>query len=188
MLSQRLPKVALRTAIAILAGGASYLSAIQASGNFATVVEAEVYRSNQVTPDRLRAYHDRYGIRTILNLRGASPGSEWYRRELEEARDLGIHVIDFGVSAQHELSDMQIAELAAILRDAPKPLLIHCKSGADRTGLASVMYQAVIKGIDEEEAEQQLSLRFGHFPVPLLSQAWPMDQTWERAEQLYGID
>ena len=75
-----------------------------------------------------------------------------------------------------------------ILRDAPKPLLIHCRSGADRTGLASVIYQAVIKGMDEDRAESQLSLRFGHFSVPVLSQAWPMDQTWERIEAKTALE
>ena len=188
MIPRRFLKFALRASLAILVGLASYLWAIQASGNFATVVAGEVYRSNQVTPDRMRAYRDQHGIRTILNLRGPNPNADWYKLEVEAARSLGIRLIDFGLSAQHELTDAELADLTVILKNAPKPLLIHCRSCADRTGLASVIYQAVISGIEEDRAEQQLSLRFGHFSVPLLSQAWPMDQTWERAERLYGID
>ena len=165
-----------------LGGLAFYLWGIQASGNFATVVKGEVYRSNQVTAERLAQYRDIHGIRTVLNLRGSSPGSLWYDEEVRAAAALGIQLIDFGLSAQTELIEQQVNKLTAILRDAPKPLLIHCRSGADRTGLASLIYQAVIAGIAEDRAERQLSHRFGHLSIPVLSQAWPMDQTWERIE------
>jgi protein tyrosine/serine phosphatase len=165
-----------------LGGLALYLWRIQASGNFAIVVAGEVYRSNQITAERLAKYRDDYGIRTVLNLRGSSPGSPWYDEEVKASSALGVRLIDFGLSAQRELTDQQVENLTAILRDAPKPLLIHCRSGADRTGLASLIYQTEIAGMDEDSAERQLSLRFGHFSIPLLSQAWPMDQTWERIE------
>ncbi|AUJ65659.1 protein tyrosine phosphatase (plasmid) [Aestuarium zhoushanense] len=171
-----------------LGGLAFYLWGIQASGNFATVVEGEVYRSNQVTAERLAQYRDIHGIRTVLNLRGSSPGSPWYDEEVRAAAALGIQLIDFGLSAQTELTEQQVNKLTAILRDAPKPLLIHCRSGADRTGLASLIYQAVIAGIAEDRAERQLSLRFGHFSIPVLSQAWSMDQTWERIEASSALD
>ena len=49
------------------------------------------------------------------------------------------------------------------------------------------LYLAVIKGASESEAEGQLSLWFGHFSVPWLSDAWPMDQTWERMEPGLGF-
>ncbi len=185
---RRLPIFLLLVLTLSLGGLALYLWGIQASGNFSTVVEGEVYRSNQITADRMARYRDAFGIRTVLNLRGASPGSAWYDEEARAAQALGIHLIDFGLSAQKELTERQVDDLTAILRDAPKPLLIHCRSGADRTGLASLVYQALIAGIDEDRAERQLSLRFGHFSIPVLSQAWPMDQTWERIEASRPMD
>ena len=181
-------KYALGAFVLLLLGLGLYLGAIQLSGNFAPVVAGEVYRSNQATAARLARYRDSYGIRTVLNLRGASPGSDWYDEEVRAAAALGMTLIDFPLSASRELTETQIRDLTRILRDAPKPLLIHCRSGADRTGLASVIYQAVIKGMDEDRAESQLSLRFGHFSVPVLSQAWPMDQTWERIEAKTALE
>ena len=171
-----------------LGGLAFYLCGIQASGNFAIVVEGEVYRSTQITAKRLAQYRDDYGIRTVLNLRGSSPGSPWYDEEVTATSALGIQLIDFGLSAQRELTEQQVDELTAILKDALKPLLIHCRSGADRTGLASLIYQSVIVGIGEDRAEHQLSLRFSHFSIPVLSRAWPMDQTWERIEASSALD
>lgn len=172
--------------LAALALGA-YLFAIQLTGNFVTVVDGTVYRSNQVTPERLRLYQADYGIKTILNLRGASPDMDWYRKEDAAAKELGIKLIDFGLSARRELDDSQIRELVQIMKDAPKPLLIHCRSGADRTGLASALYLAGVNGVDTEVAAQQLSIRYGHFSIPLVSQAWPMDTTWERTKALLKL-
>ena len=167
---------------------AGYLAWRQSTGNFATVVEGEVYRSNQPTPDRLAAYVRDHGIRAVLNLRGENPGADWYQAERRAARDLGLTLIDFPLSASRELSRDQAEALLAAMQQAPKPLLIHCMSGADRTGLASVIYQAMVARIDEETAEGQLSLRFGHFSVPLLSAAWPMDTSWEQMEAWWGIE
>ncbi|MEM9277696.1 MAG: tyrosine-protein phosphatase [Pseudomonadota bacterium] len=42
------------------------------------------------------------------------------------------------------------------------PILIHCKSGADRMGLASVLYLHLIDQVPIEKALDQLSLRYGH--------------------------
>ncbi len=70
----------------------------------------------------------------------------------------------------------------AILKDAKHPILIHCRSGADRTGLASVIYLAKVAKVDEEVAERQLSVRYGHIGIPLLSPTYAMDESWEALE------
>lgn len=76
------------------------------------------------------------GIRTVLNLRGVSPEQAWYREEVVAAKTSGAVLIDLRLSDRIELSDDQIAGLVATLRTAPRPLLIRCKAGADRSGLA----------------------------------------------------
>ena len=43
-----------------------------------------------------------------------------------------------------------------------KPVLIHCKSGADRTGLAAAIYLLTEGGKTLDQAERQLSLRYIH--------------------------
>jgi hypothetical protein len=50
------------------------------------------------------------------------------------------------------------------------------------------MYLALVSGVDEHEAEAQLSLRFGHFSVPVLSEGWAMDQTWEKLEKIHRLE
>ncbi|MFB9789966.1 dual specificity protein phosphatase family protein [Shinella granuli] len=161
----------------------SYLVAIQLTGNFATVVPGEVYRSNQPTPGEIAAYAARYRIRTIVNLRGRNERAAWYRNEVAAARSLGLTLIDFPMQADQRLDPKAADELATLLRDAPRPILIHCRSGADRTGLASVIYLARIARVDEETAERQLSIRYGHIGIPFLSPTYAMDESWEALEE-----
>ena len=167
---------------------AGYLALLQATGNLHTVAPGEVLRSNQPTPARLAALVRDHGLRSVLNLRGAAPGAEWYEAEAQAARDLGLVLIDFPLSASDELGRPTAEALLAALRDAPKPLLIHCRSGADRTGLASSIYQTQVMGLDEETAEWQLSILYGHIGLPYLSDAWPMDVTWEAIERWWGLE
>ncbi|WP_219928901.1 tyrosine-protein phosphatase [Palleronia abyssalis] len=58
-----------------------------------------------------------------------------------------------------------------VIRDAPKPLLIHCRGGADRTGLTCALYVAGIDGRGEDAAEAQLSISYGHIGIPWVSKA-----------------
>jgi protein tyrosine/serine phosphatase len=51
-----------------------------------------------------------------------------------------------------------------VLRDAPKPILVHFKSGADRTGCVATLYRYAMAGENAEAAACELSLRYGHFP------------------------
>ena len=85
------------------------------------------------------------------------------------------------------VGECEIVRLVALMRDAPKPLLIHCRAGADRSGLAASLYLAAIDGAGEERAEAQLSFRFGHIGIPWLSETYAMDETWEALETWLGF-
>jgi protein tyrosine/serine phosphatase len=166
---------------------AAYLSYLALSGNFHPVIAGEVYRSAQVSKADIAAYRADYGIRSILNLRGAAPGEAWYDEEIAASAALGVAHADFAMNASVQVSEAEAGKLIALMRALPKPLLVHCRHGSDRTGLAMSLYLAAISGADEETAEGQLSLWFGHFAVPVLSDAWPMDESWERLEAGLGF-
>lgn len=170
------------TGVAGLAIGV-YLLGMQMTGNFHEVLPGELYRSSQPTAADVADYAKRYGIRTIVNLRGSAVDALWYREEVATAATLGVRHIDFRMSAYRALTLDQAHKLIALLRDAPKPILIHCKSGADRTGLASVIYLNQIAGKSEDMAERQLSIVFGHLSIPFLSPAYAMDENWEELEK-----
>ncbi|CAN7575982.1 dual specificity protein phosphatase family protein [Rhizobium sp. LjRoot30] len=165
-----------------------YLAFLQLSGNFHTVIDGELYRSAQPSAGQLETYVRDHGIRTVINLRGESVTAHWYADEIATAKRLNLNHIDFRMNASRRLTTGEADELVAILKAAPKPILIHCKAGADRTGLVSVIYSERIAGMSEEIAENQLSIRFGHIGLPFLSSTFAMDESWETLERHFGIE
>lgn len=180
-------KMAMTAVITLLAMVGAYLGALQVLGNFHEVLPGELYRSAQVTPEHLAEYQTAVGIRSIVNLRGQNSGSSWYDEELKASESLGIAHFDFRMSASRHLSREQASELLALLRSVPKPALIHCQGGADRSGLASALYLAAISHTDESVAERQISIRYGHIGIPYLSATYAMDESWETLEPWLGF-
>lgn len=163
---------------------AVYLGALHLTGNFHAVVPGELYRSAQPGAgaiDRAAAL----GVRTILNLRGAHPGTDWYDAEVAEARRDGITLVDFPMSARVALDQAGAERLIALMAAAEKPLLIHCLAGADRTGLAAALYLAST-GRGEEAAEMQMTPLYGHVSLPLLPE-YAMDDSFEALEPWLGF-
>ena len=164
----------------------AYLLAIQLTGNFGTVIAGELYRSNQPTADELEEYVKVEGIRSIINLRGGSEASAWYAEEMASAHKLKLAHYDFPMSDHEELSRERAKQLIALMEKAEKPLLIHCKAGADRTGLAAALYLAKIAKAGEDAAEAQITIRYGHVSLPL-SPSFAMDRTFEKLEPWLGF-
>jgi protein tyrosine/serine phosphatase len=146
---------------------AAYAGFLQVTGNFHSVIDGQFYRSAQPTSDELASYIQAHGIKTVINLRGAHPGAAWYDDEVKTARGLGITHIDFGMSASKTISPEKVQRLVELMTSAPKPILIHCLSGADRSGLVAALYVSKVAGLDEDRAEGQLSFYYGHVGICL---------------------
>lgn len=127
--------------------------------NFSEVCQG-VYRSNQPDRDRFADYKAR-GIGTILNLRGAVPHC-YYHFEQEWCAELGLTLIDHQMGAREAPTKAVLTGLLDIFETIEKPFLMHCKSGADRTGLAAALYLLHVEKRSLEEARAQLSFRYLH--------------------------
>lgn len=178
------PLIALAFALAVLAG--SWAGYLQITGNVHEVVAGILYRSAQLDDRSLADLIEQHGIRSVVNLTGAHPSAEWYRRERATAASKGAVMVDFSWHVQDELTPDEVDRFLTIARSLPTPILIHCHAGSDRTGLASALYLAGVLKADEETAESQLSFRYGHVALPLTA-AWPMDETFEREEPRLGF-
>ncbi len=120
-----------------------------------------LWRSNQPTPDRLDGLSD-LGIRCILSLRG-NENPVLAHRNAVAAEVLGIEVRTAKLYARKPASKEQLLDAIAQMKTAPTPLLIHCKSGADRAGLGTALYRMIMLGHPVHEAREELSARFAHF-------------------------
>lgn len=147
--------------------------------NFRIMRDNEVYRSAQLEGKDWHQFHQEYPFRSVINLRGENEGKPWYDGETDFTRANGIAFQSLALSANKEPDMATMENLVAMMRAAPKPLLIHCRQGADRSGLASALYVYAIEGKPAAEAAEQLSITYGHFPW-LTSQTGAMDRAFAK--------
>ena len=128
--------------------------------NLAPVVPGKAYRCNHPTPARLARLTQHLGLRTLINLRGPTGnGSDALSREA--AQRLGLDFVDLALESRGAPQRDRILRLHDVYTRLRGPALIHCKSGADRAGLASGLV-ILFEGGSARQALRQLSLRFGH--------------------------
>lgn len=129
-------------------------------GNFDTVVQGKVFRSGQPTPEHLREWKEKHGIRTVVNLRGADLTREEYVKERDACRDLGLKLIDIEWSATRQPGPEAVQSLVKALDAAEPPVLLHCARGVDRSGVASCIAEMKIGGADYETAKKQIGSKY----------------------------
>lgn len=123
-------------------------------------LSADVWRSSQPAPHDVRLLAKR-GVKTIVNLRGERDCGS-YRLEMQACRRYGIRLVDFSVKSRQAPAKRTFHDAKALFDSIEYPMLLHCKSGADRAGLMSVLYMILKENVPVQEAKRQLGLRFGH--------------------------
>jgi protein tyrosine phosphatase (PTP) superfamily phosphohydrolase (DUF442 family) len=124
-------------------------------------ISQDAWRSAQPAPHHIRWLAKR-GIKTIVNLRGEQTfGTRWL--EQQACARHGVKLVDLALRSRAAPTRAQFKAIKALLTSVEYPILIHCKSGADRAGLMGVMVRHVLDGVPIREAKDQLSLRYGHF-------------------------
>ena len=154
-IKKNLLKGAILFVCVLAAVGASRLWYLAEQGNFHTISTGKAYRSAQLDRDELERYIAKYDIRSVINLRGGNTDESWYEEEINTCRKMGVSHFDLGLSAQKAPSSKKIAALLVLFATAPRPVLIHCKGGADRAGLAAALWQMVVYGEPKSIAKKQ---------------------------------
>ena len=121
----------------------------------------DMFRENQPSPKRI-AQLAQEGIKTIINLRGPSPKG-FYLLEKEACAEHGIELIDFRVYSRDVHTPEKIRAAKALFEEITYPALMHCKSGADRTGFMGVLYRHFHMGDTIQDAlARELTLKKLH--------------------------
>lgn len=124
-------------------------------------VGGDMWRGNQPSPKRLSQLKD-MGFKTILNLRGTQPGRHYYDLEHYTCDQLGLAIIDLPWGSREAPYVERIEHLIEVFNTIQYPAFMHCKSGADRAGIVSVLYKLLYENAPFEDAIEQLSLKYGH--------------------------
>ena len=177
--SSRKAKVLLRWILAALTVFVGALLAYDGytifyKANFRTIVSGEAYRSGQMDAAQLSRVIQEYGIKSIIDL-SVTDAPALHQSEMETAKRLGVQHYNFPLSAIDEITVSRMDEIIRTLREARKPMLIHCLAGSDRTGLVSALYCLTLKGETPAQADRELSVWYGHIA---LSKTAAMDHSY----------
>jgi protein tyrosine/serine phosphatase len=123
-------------------------------------IAADVWRSAQPAPHHI-SWAAEHGVKTVINLRGDQTfGTRWL--EERACKQHGIKLVDLKLRSRSAPERDELHAARQAIEESAFPMLVHCKSGADRAGLMSVLVLHLRHGVPIAEAKKQLSLRYGH--------------------------
>ncbi len=135
------------------------------NSNLDEVIPGKVYRSAQMTPHKLRETIRSLRLKTVINLRGGKDedsASSWYLDEKKVCDEEGVRLLDIRFSTDTAPTVSALRRLIEALCDADnEPVLIHCRAGADRTGMGAA-FAKIVHGGSVEEAEEEFSIWHAH--------------------------
>lgn len=148
--------------------------------NFGVVEPGRLYRSGQITEPVIHKTLKKNHIGLIVNLSVEDTPDE--RAEAAAAHDLGVERVNLGLSGDGLGNpDVYPKALADIVRanQEGRAVLVHCQSGAQRTGGIIATYRILIEGKSPDEAFAEMR-QYGHDPkhnpalIPWIREHLPM--------------
>ena len=140
--------------------------------NFHWVVPGEAARAAQAWAGGLKGFLARRGIKAVVNLRGRNDDLSWWKNETRAAGAAGAIHIDAMLDSRKLPTKEMLAALMAAFDSAPRPFLLKCSGGQDRTSFAAALYLIHRGGWDAmRDAEAQYA-RFPYLHFPKRHQRW----------------
>ncbi|HEY2444224.1 MAG TPA: hypothetical protein VGI20_00610 [Rhizomicrobium sp.] len=132
--------------------------------NFHWVERGEAARAAQAYAGFLGAFLRAHGIRALVNLRGSNPHYFWWRQETRICAREGIMHRDVKLNSRQLPTQGMLVDLIDAFDEAPRPFLLKCSGGQDRTSLAAALFVMHRHG-DPTSADRQFDLwPFLHWP------------------------
>ncbi len=124
--------------------------------NWGVLQDNQIYRSKKLSTEVLQGRVLKHKIRSILCFSSCTD------EERAFAKNSKIKYF-YQPMSMTDISQDELEKVVHTLKTAPKPLLIHCRAGADRTGLAAALYFYEIEKKSKEASRRKgLSLRYSH--------------------------
>lgn len=106
-------------------------------------VDNDLFRSEQPTKAGMKGL-ETMGVKTVLNLRNI-------RDDKSEAKGVNMKLIHHRINTW-TITYKEVVEAVKSIKNAPKPVLVHCKHGSDRTGCVVAVYRMAFMGWSKEDA------------------------------------
>jgi tyrosine-protein phosphatase SIW14 len=120
--------------------------------NFGRVTD-NLYRGGQPTPDGFKSLHE-MGVGIVVDLR-EKPSEE--APEKREVESLGMKSVGIPWSANHKPSSAQVVEFLDLVHANPDTkIFVHCRRGADRTGVMIAAYCIAVEHQPVTEAVSEM--------------------------------
>lgn len=146
---------------------------IEFHNNFGEVRPGVLYRSGEMASEDLEQIIKKYGIASVLDLRISG---ETIRTngtsENQLVSSLGADYINFPMATTRVPTKEDLLRLEETLHSLRTPLLIHCSTGALRTGVVTSLWLQEVAGLSPQDARKQLSPYFGYSIIEYFYKEW----------------
>ena len=140
--------------------------------NFHWVVPGECARAAQAWAGGITGFLRKRGIRAIINLRGRNDDLSWWKNETRAAAAAGAAHFDAMLDSRKLPTRQMLIDLVAAFDAAPKPFLLKCSGGQDRTSFAAAIYLIHRGGWQAMPQAQAQYARFPYLHFPKTHQRW----------------
>ena len=140
--------------------------------NFHWVVPGEAARAMQPWAGGVRRFLKNRGIRAIINLRGRNDDLGWWKTETALAQGEGIAHLDAMLDSRKIPTRDMLVRLIEAFDTAPRPFLLKCSGGQDRTSFAAALYLIHRDGWQAMATARRQFARFPYLHFPKRHQRW----------------
>lgn len=121
-------------------------------------VDDGVWRGAQPTAEGMREL-EKLGVKTVLNLRASESDRELLAGTSLDAVEIEMH-------AWHGEEEDVRAAMAVLTDPTRRPVFVHCRHGADRTGVICALYRVLDQGWSKADAIREMTEGgFGFHPI-----------------------
>jgi len=140
--------------------------------NFHWVIPGEAARAAQAWAGGVGPFLEKRGIAAVINLRGRNDDLFWWQNETRETGARGIAHLDAMLDSRKLPTRPLLERLIQCFDQAPRPFMLKCSGGQDRTSFAAALYLIHSRGWQAfDQAAAQYS-RFPYLHFPKQHQRW----------------
>jgi hypothetical protein len=140
--------------------------------NFHWIVPGDSARGAQAYAGFLGPYLKARGIASLVNLRGRNDDLSWWKYETATAAALGIMHFDAMLDSRRLPTRTLLVRLFDVFDAAPRPFMLKCSGGQDRTSFAAGLYLIHREGWSAMDKARSQFARWPFLHFPKKHQRW----------------